>query len=733
LDAAATPANNPKSKIKNQKLQDGVFFVALAGVASVDHLVSTIAAALDFTFYGSADPKTQLLDHLRSRSMLLVLDNFEHLLDGAELISEILGASPASKVLATSRESLNLREEWLHPLSGMSFPDDRARLHGVARIDLTQYTAVQLFVQCARQVQPGFDLVTESEAVANICRLVEGMPLGIELAATWLKFYPCAHIAQEITRNLDFLATRLRNVSPRHRSMKAVFEHSWGLLVLEEQEVFRRLAVFRGGFSPEAAAAVADAPLPLLLTFVEKSLLQLTSAHRFQLHELLRQFGDEKLHSDPTEAERVQDRHCRYYCAWLDQQEVHLKGSGHLTAMSAIEREIENVRAAWEWAVAQELIDELGLAIESLSYFHVTRCWYEQGVLLFRRAAERFAAQQIDDRRFLFARLLTKQAEMQKWMVSDMGHEALREPTIALYAQAFACLQAYRETLTYGDVLWEKDSLRPPDYRQSVEELRLAALAIFEQHNDAWRMAWALSALGFWASLSGHHERAIHCYERGIALCHQIGDQRVLGDILNVYGEARRALGEYEEAMRLAQAGMAARKAVGNKRGIAFSLYLLGDLAWRMGDNEQAVAYSTESRDLFAEIGLSWGMDLAINNLGNIACSVGRLDEARRHYAMILQSKLAGNALATSNSAPWALVGMAEVLRQEQQPEAAIELIEQALRHPNAWQEAKDRAVKLLAALQAILPPAVVAAAQARGRTADLRATVVRLIGVTPA
>jgi predicted ATPase/DNA-binding SARP family transcriptional activator len=532
---------------------DGIFFVGLAGVASSDLLVSTIATALNFTFYGSAEPETQLQGYLRTRSALIVLDNCEHLLDGIELISDLLGAAPQLKVLATSREPLNLREEWLHPLAGMSFPSEDTAVPGTKPALLTQYTALQLFVQCARQWQPTFDLAAEGNAVAQVCRLLEGMPLAIELAATWLKFYRCAQIAQEVTRDLDLLATKLRNVSPRHRSMRAVFEHSWGLLSPDEQQVLRHLAVFRGGFSQEAATQVTGASLPLLLTLVEKSLVQLTVDRRFQVHELLRQFAEEKLRADPAEAERMLDEHCRYYCTWLSQQEAHLKGPGHLTAMQAIEREIENVRAAWERAVAGDHLAELERALEGLSYFYDVNCWYEQGMELFQHMVAALAPHQSDERhRLLFARALTKQARVQMQLIQEMNRVSLRESTQALADQALVILQDYGETVAYAEALWEWNGLRSRETYLPWAEPWLTAAAIFEQHNDYWRLAQALEGLGFQANLLGQHEQAIQYYERGILLCEQIGDQRVLGDILNIYGEALRAVGEYEEAMRRA-------------------------------------------------------------------------------------------------------------------------------------------------------------------------------------
>jgi predicted ATPase/DNA-binding SARP family transcriptional activator len=728
----ATPRANLQPASGNLPLfPDGIFFVALAGVASTDLLISTIATALDFSFYGNADAKTQLQEYLKVRTFLLVLDNFEHLLDGANWVSELLAIAAGVKVLATSREALKLQEEWLHPLTGMSFPDAESSADMLGSTVFASFTAVQLFAQRARQFRPDFDLASEGHAVAQICRLVEGMPLAIELAATWLKVFTSAQIVQKVEHSLDFLATSLRNVPARHRSMRAVFEHSWGLLAREEKQTLRRLAVFHGGFELAAAEEIASASFVTLLDLTEKYLLQLTPNDRFQMHELLRQFAEEKLRNDPFEFEWVQDKHCHSYCAWLDQQEARLKGSAlaHLSAMHAIERDIENVRAAWDWAVEKDHLDELEQAIESLSYFHNPRAWYEQGMELFRRTAETLAGRQTDDRhRMLYARILTKQVQLQNLAALELGQLHLQERAKTLVDQALAILSSYGETHALAEAIWEANLYSSFEDYAEWERLCLSAITIFEKQGDDWRVAWCLENLGYLANRYGRHTQAIQYYQRAISLCEKVGDRRMMGEILNVYGEARRAVGEYVEATQLAEAALAARSEVGNKRGIAYSLYLLGDLAWRMGNFADALRYSQESAALFSEIGLVHGLDFALNNLGNIACTSGNLDEARRQFAQILQPKIVSNSLLEDDFVPWALVGMAEVLHQEGQPEKAIELIEQVLRHPNAWQEAKDRAAKLFAELQVILPPEMIVAAQARGQSQPLAATVAALL-----
>jgi predicted ATPase len=221
--------------------KDGACFVALVSVASPDLLASAIGEALKITFYGAEDPKIQLCNYFRGKHLLLVLDNFEHLVEGTGLIADLLANAPRLKILATSRERLNLQEEWALPVEGLAFPnagtDD----------EIGSYSAVQLFLQSARRVQPGFSLTENAEAVIGICQAVEGMPLALELSAAWLRVMPCPQIAGGIRQALDFLATPLRNVPERHRNLRAVFDHSWALLSEGERGVLASLSVFQGG------------------------------------------------------------------------------------------------------------------------------------------------------------------------------------------------------------------------------------------------------------------------------------------------------------------------------------------------------------------------------------------------------------------------------------------------------------------------------------------------------
>jgi predicted ATPase len=292
--------------------------------------------------------------------MLLILDNFEHLVAEGRSLGDILRLAPGVKLLVTSRVRLNLREEWCLELAGLDVPPPD---HNAPEA----YSAVALFVQQARRVRAGYELSpADAPHVARICRLVEGVPLGIELAASWLRVLTCAEVAAEIEQNLDFLTSALQDAPERHRSLRAVFDQTWRLLSPAEQAAFRALAIFRGGFEREAAAQVAGAGLPLLASLADKSLLRRNAAGRHEIHELLRQYAEEKLRADPADYERVRDVHCRYYADLMMRHKSQLTGEQPQDILSRLNAERENVRAAWNWAVEHRRVEEVNQFMEVL-------------------------------------------------------------------------------------------------------------------------------------------------------------------------------------------------------------------------------------------------------------------------------------------------------------------------------------------------------------------------------
>ena len=268
---------------------DGIIYVPLASLDSTDTVVAAIASALNVRLPSEGNSVNNLIEILKDMQLLLVMDNYEHLLDRSPIIHLIIQNTDDVKVLVTSRVALNFSGEWVRYLDGIAFPNQ------VNNADILTYGSVALLVDRARQVRPDFAIDGHEDCIVTLCRMVQGMPLAIELAASWLKLLSCQDIVTEIGQNIDFLATNRRDVDPRHRSIRAVIDYSWEMLTVEEQKCFQRLAVFRGGFGREAAARIGGASLEILSDFMDKSFLYQNEQGLFETHDLLRQYAEEKL------------------------------------------------------------------------------------------------------------------------------------------------------------------------------------------------------------------------------------------------------------------------------------------------------------------------------------------------------------------------------------------------------------------------------------------------------
>jgi serine/threonine protein kinase/tetratricopeptide (TPR) repeat protein len=368
--------------------KNGVYFVELAPLNEPAAIVPAIADAVGYKFQSSGqEPKQQLIAFLRPKNMLLVLDNFEHLIQEAGLTTELLQEAPQLQILVTSRQRLNQTGETVFNLQGMDFPQWKTP------DDVMNYGAVQFFVQSAKRVQPDFKLTADNlEAVTRICHLVQGLPLGILLATSWLSLLSPHEIAREIAQSLDFLETTIGDLPERHRSIRAVFDYSWNLMSSTEQQVFMKLAVFRGGFSRMAAAAVADANLRTLMSLITKSLIHRDAdSGRYHVHELLRQYGEALLKQN-QEYEATVKAHASYYLTML----THFWSGSTFQSPEVVDEialDYDNIRMALQWAAQYRLLDDLRGAIEPLFYYYDLRGLHQEGVVQYRKLLDTLQAQ----------------------------------------------------------------------------------------------------------------------------------------------------------------------------------------------------------------------------------------------------------------------------------------------------------------------------------------------------
>jgi predicted ATPase/DNA-binding SARP family transcriptional activator/Tfp pilus assembly protein PilF len=647
----------------------GVYWVPLAAVSSVEFIVPTLAAALGFSFYPreGESPKQQLLNYLCDKQMLLLLDNFEQLVDSAHLLSEILERAPALRLLVTSRERLKLQPEWVFDVAGMRYPREEPVE------SLEAYSAVQLFLRRASQVDPGFAVPQEEiPDLIRICQLVEGMPLGIELAAAWVKLLSCREIANEIERCLDFLTTAMRDVPDRHRSLWAACDHSWALLSEEEQRAFQRLSVFRGGFEREAAERVAGASLPLLSSLVDKSLVRRERSARYEVHEVLRQYATEKLGQVPREEGETRDRHSAYFMAFLQHKETALKGVGQIKAMEEIGADLQNVRSAWRWSIAQGKVVEIRRAAPGLWLFYEMRSLLEEGEQAFAQAVAMLESQaaQGGETGVTLALALAFQGRFAGRLYRyEHAAQLLRRSQALLHRLGAQRELALANTLSFYPGAEESF----PDIEQVLEE----TLAIYRGLGDRWGIAFALTRFLWLVGLTSTRSRDTSGLQESLAIGREIGDQSIvglclfqLGAILQSSGDFQeskqryleslavfrdlgdrrlvqmcldhtgyvaRALGEYEEARQVHLESLTICREEGDRLGIAGSLNNLGLVARDMGDYAEAERYFQEGLAIRTEIGHRWSITVSLEQLGDVALAQGNYEEARRWYQESLE------------------------------------------------------------------------------------------------
>ncbi|MDZ7799670.1 MAG: tetratricopeptide repeat protein [Trueperaceae bacterium] len=364
--------------------RDGIHLVALEAVSDAHRVPAAIAEAMGLDLGAVGEPLEAVKDALRDGDALLVVDNVEHVLEGTTVLPALLAECPGLSILVTSRERLNVREEEVFPLGGLPLPEHDPPLEEAIRLD-----AVRLFAQRAKRAQPSFELDERTIShVLRICRVVEGQPLLLELAAVWVRVLPCAAIAEEIAGNLDLMTSTSRDRPERHKSLRGTFEHSWKLLGDAEREALKQLAVFQGGFGREAARRVAGATLAVLASLVDASLLRVTPAWRYDRHPMLHAFTKEKLAEDPQAQVAARERHGLYYARRLRELagELDLGGERQRTALRFIDHELENVRAAWRWLVHDQRARELEEGSEALHRLLQHRGRHREGEALLREA-----------------------------------------------------------------------------------------------------------------------------------------------------------------------------------------------------------------------------------------------------------------------------------------------------------------------------------------------------------
>jgi predicted ATPase/DNA-binding CsgD family transcriptional regulator len=693
---------------------DGVVFVPLQAVSTPAFLITAIAEALEIAAPGRDDPQVQLLNHLAAKNLLLVLDNFEQLLDGAGLLSQILQQAAGVRLLVTSRAALYLQEEWLYPLSGLPYPPAEQAVADWPEV--AAFDAVQLFVERARRVRPGFSPQAEQRHLLRICQLVEGMPLALELAAAWARSLDCATIVAEIERNLTFLTSPLRNVADRHRSMQAVFIHSWALLAPAEQETFPRLALFRGGFRREAAAAVAGATLPLLTALVDKSLLRWEANGRYQIHELLRQYAENQLHQSAAEETKTRQRPADYYLDFLHRRSDAMLGAHQLEAAVEIAAEMENIRAAWHWAVQHQMFAALDQAVEPLAMFCHLKSRYREAANLLEAALA--AVPQAEVQQPVMVRLLSEMG----WMAIRLGQF---DKATRLFHECQAIYRQFDLRPLPGqatDPLLGLGTLASigGDYAQAellAEQARQTAVA----HNQLSNLQTALYLLASTAYAQGRYEQAQTYAQSAYDVCRQTQDRWFMAYCLNEMGQAARALADYPAAQRHFEAGYALREQFSDWEGMALALNNLGDVAWHRQQYDEARDLFSRSVALYRQSNDKGGLATAVHGLAKTAAAQNQYDVARQQFrqALTMAAEIQFTSLLLA-----ILAAVGYFLWQTGRVEAALSLLLLVAEHPAANQGTKTAVQQQLRHIRTAVSPALMPMTMAMTPPPDLETAV---------
>jgi DNA-binding SARP family transcriptional activator/predicted ATPase/Tfp pilus assembly protein PilF len=757
---------------------DGAWFVGLIGVREEpknelhDRLATAIAGAMGITFSGQDDPKTELLQDLEPKETLLILDSFEHLSSGVELILEALRQAPKIAVLVTSRARLNVQAERLVQVAGLPVPprDDDP--------DAAGYGSVQLFIDRAEALH-GRTIPSALEhdlaQIASVCRLVEGVPLAIELASAWVEQMELAEIVANLRHDVDFLSTTFQDVPERHRRLRAVFESSWQLLSEPEQHALAQLATFQGDFDRAAALAVASIRQAELVGLVHKSLLQHGDPDRYELHTLVRQFAAEKLDQFP-ELKGAHERHSAYYLAFVGGRADDLQGDEPQQAVAEIQAGMADVRQAWQWAVDQidaapdpaGHITALGQCTAGLVQFYSQTGLFREGEQAFRTAVDQMRTFTQDSETLSPERMarglivLSRLLAAQGTFLTSLGNH-----TTALTIEQEADAAFERAAVALPDCnLAERAELlvdigtshnRVGDYAQAVHHLE-TGLALARQANAPHTEIVALCTLGQAATEQGDYDAAKKHLDEALTLARERGDRTSEASALSMLSSIAWRWGDIELADQYTRESLAIYREIGHLQKIPRLLNILGIVAIMQENYGQAEAYWEEGLGMVKEMGDHHAMADMLNNLGYINHhNLRNLEKAKQYYKESLSTarEIGHRQGATStlsnlghlhvllgeHALAWeylrealsestaigvtpltldALAGVALLRAETGQEEAAAELVGLVVNHPAVESDSAQVAEGVLTKLREVLPEKQVEAALERGKGMEL-------------
>ncbi|RPI79070.1 MAG: hypothetical protein EHM45_04245 [Desulfobacteraceae bacterium] len=610
---------------QNERRNDpSSYFIPLTHVKSADLLVPAIADALKLFFYKESNPKDQLFHYLRDKDIRLVLDNFEHLVEGSGFLSEILDKAPRVKILVTSQQRLNLKREWVHELRGLSFSSNGSP-EGSDTCE-----ALQLFLQCACRVKPNFSLSAEEKPfAASICRFLEGLPLGIELAASWVRALSCREIADELERDTGFLSVTSIDVPERHRSLEAVLERSWGFLTDEEQIAVKKLSIFRGGFLLDAATQAAGVHWAILSSLLNKSFLRREQNGRFEMLEVMRRFCMKK----PLPDRRVvQDAHSVYFAQYCRQRAEYLKGVRQKEILAEIKTEIANITEGWQRAVRHQQMKIIDQYLEPLFYFHELRGGFVYGRDMLEQAASALNGDPntASEKNAVLAKIFSLQGWFSHFLSEyDEATNLLRKSIHLL--RSLEMPNELGQTLNRaGYVFFSSHQLR------EAEKMFAESLAVYKSMDCSPGMTDCRKNIGNIFMVQGKYTEALEAYEECLSVYREKGDMEKTACVLSNIGLLEEGRGRHAEAIQLHLKSIEYYRAIDKPWDIGNRLINLGFAYLGNGELQQAELSFLEALEKISGIQAVALMLEALVGMAALMARKGLLETALRTAGFVL-------------------------------------------------------------------------------------------------
>lgn len=610
---------------------DGATWIALDDLTNATQVAPRIAAQLSLPLAHGQDPVERIASHFAARRMLLVLDNCEHLPDLADSVQRLLTWAPQLQVLATSRAQFGLAQEWLLPLAGLALP----RLD-VPVSDIVAADAVRLFAAHARATDPRFNTEANAAHVARLVHAVGGLPLAIQIAASWVRLLPMAELLQEVLLSLDVLeAAEEGEERAEHRSVRATFEQSWRLLAPQEQRALAALSVLLGAFNLAAARGVADARLPLLASLVDKSLLQSDGTGHFALHPLIQQFAAEKLALDAAVASSARAAHGRHFDLWLRRiSDVPRAEEGK--AMREIEQALENLRAMWRHAISTRAWDTLAASATPLMRFFELRSRWDEGTALLDEADAALAEPPAGDRAANAARANVWRAQSTLDFRLGANERCMQRATRSLaLCRDLGIRKGIKGNLNcLGLAAWQLNR------RDEASSYFAQAIAEARADGDIDGEAMFLGNAGLVEKARGDFARALTLTEQALAAHRARKNEVSIRITLNNMGNLLRALQRPQDAIRVLNEALATSENVEQSSTLNFVLCNLALAHDDLGEFTQALLYAERAFSLMGRQGEP-ALETSIRHaLARSHIGLAHFEQAQAHLARAVQLAL---------------------------------------------------------------------------------------------